>query len=515
MNVRKIDYSDSAVWDLFCAGKTTCVFQCESPLVKKWLKKIKPRNLWELAAVVAGVRPGPLLSGMMETYVNNKFNPNKIEKFNNTIVDNILSNTYFVLLYQEQIMELGKQLAWPHLSENERLVNADRLRKAIGKKDQRAVLEIGKEFVDGCLHNNVDKELADKLFDLLKKSGRYVFNLSHAASYAKLGFETAYLKARYPHETFISWLNASIGCQKPQEEIYIIIQDSRAFGFHMIGPNINNHNLDFEKHTNKQILYGLGHIKHTGNTLTKIIDSLPKITTWQQVMKLGLTDTIVKKPRSTVMEALICSGCFKDTNINRKQLLDIYYLLANITDKERDYAISQIDNINISQIATLIESIAINISASVRRQIMLSEAEILKKSIITTDDPEWIEEQEIKYLGCPISPTITQQYEYLSNYTCYDCNQVDNGENIEYINIIGRLDSVNIREIKTGKNKGRLMAQVSIRDSTGRLSDLPIFADTYSENSVNIITKNIVELVMSHKTERGFMVKSVRLINAK
>lgn len=508
----KFDYSDKATWETFQNGKTVCVFQCESPLVQKWLKKIKPENLWELAAVVSAVRPGPLLAQMTETYVHNKFFPDKVEKFNHPTIDAILEPTYNVILFQEQIMDLGKKVAWIDLPENERLIQADVLRKAIGKKSQKAILEIGQKFVEGCLRNQISQEIADRLFDLIKKSGRYVFNLSHAVSYAKVAFETAYVKTHYAGDTFISWMNAANECQKPLEELDKLVQDSKAWGFTVIGPNVNSRNIKFEKVAPEQIQYGLGYIKMAGNGITNVIQTLPKITTWQQIMRLGLTNDIVPKLRSPVIEAMICSGCFRDVNVFRHHLLDVYNILSNIKERELIYALKQIDSIGIKDIPKLIEDIANNISTKGRKQVMLSEAQILKSALNTPESILWIEEQEIKYLGCVLSPCETQKYEHVSSHNCYECNNISDYEDIAHINLIGRIDSVFIREIKTGKNKGKPMAQISIRDSSGRINNLPVFSETYLKCSADITEKNIVELVMSHRAHKGFMVKSIRLV---
>ena len=253
ITLENIPLDDEKTWKLIQSGQTRGVFQCESKLVQHWLKKIKPHNLWELSAVIALVRPGALESGFADKYVKNKFGDEEIESFGHPIIDDIFAPTHGILCYQESLIVLARKLAWPHLPEKENLLKADALRKAVGKKDQVKILAIGKEFVEGCLHNKVEPEIANKLFEVIKNCGRYLFNLSHSFKYAMVAYFSAYLKAHYPAQfftTYLSYAKFKATINKFGKEISSkwietkdLYVDGIRFDINLIGPNINNHNI--------------------------------------------------------------------------------------------------------------------------------------------------------------------------------------------------------------------------------------------------------------------------------
>ena len=178
-----IDFNDEKTWDLICSGKTKGVFQLESNLGKSWAKRVKPRNIEELAALISIIRPGTLKAiqdgkSMTQRFVDRKNLTEKIEYLHESL-EPILKNTQGVLVYQEQSMQIAQQLAGFNLQE------ADNLRKAIGKKKADLMAEIKKDFLAGTKRQGiVDQETAEEIFSWIEKSSRYAFNKSHAVSYA-------------------------------------------------------------------------------------------------------------------------------------------------------------------------------------------------------------------------------------------------------------------------------------------------------------------------------------------
>jgi DNA polymerase III subunit alpha len=326
-----IKYDDPAVWDLICSGRTFGCFQMESYLVQDNLRKIQPRNLWELSAVIALIRPGALDSGMAAQYIENKNNPLAMKLFNNAIIDKIFASTYGVLAYQEQLMTLGTDLAWSHLPENERLLKADDLRKAVGKKDQNKILAIGKDFVEGCVANSVNQELANQLFEIIKSCGRYLFNLSHSMAYAHRAYQMAWLKYYYPLQFYTCSLNLSHEKLEPEIEVNNLVQDAKSRGITILPPNINSRNEDFRIESGDKIRFGLGYIKFVGNSLKNVVWSAEPIKCWKQWLQWVITESGLRSP---AVINLIDAGAFSDLGIGRNILRFTFEFVKELKEKE-------------------------------------------------------------------------------------------------------------------------------------------------------------------------------------
>jgi DNA polymerase-3 subunit alpha len=302
-DIDKISFDDEATWNLICEGHTLGMFQCESPLVQQWLKKIKPRNIWELSVVIAGVRPGSLKSGAMDAYAAVKNGEQEPKDYKNPVIKAVLEDTNGQIIFQEQIMCLGSNLAWPDLPEQDRGVKVDTLRKAIGKKNQQKIIEIGKDFVQGCVRNGTSQEIADDLFQVIQNAGRYAFNLSHSISYSHIAYKTAYLKAHYPLQFIATYLSYAREKLDKWEEIKNLVRDSQYFGIKVNPPNINSKNLHF-RITSGAIDFGLKHLKFFTSATAKLLEKLPPITDWRQLFSVCFTDTYGTRMNSRTAKAL-------------------------------------------------------------------------------------------------------------------------------------------------------------------------------------------------------------------
>jgi len=202
-DIENLDLKDQDTYRLLASGDTTGVFQLESSGMKDLLVRLKPECFDDVIALVALYRPGPMESGMIADYVARKHGRKKVEY----IVDElepILKETYGVIVYQEQVMKIASVLA------NYTMAEADKLRKAMGKKIQSIMAKQRARFMGGTLENSIPSAKAKKLFDLIEKFGGYGFNKSHSAAYALIAFQTAYLKTHFPVELMASLLTSEM-----------------------------------------------------------------------------------------------------------------------------------------------------------------------------------------------------------------------------------------------------------------------------------------------------------------
>ena len=492
IDINNIPFDDEETWKLIQSGLTCGVFQCESQLVQHWLKAIKPKNIWELSAVVALVRPGPLKSGYIEQYVKNKILPEaEWESIGNKVADSVAKKTNNVYIYQEQLMLLGDKLAWSHLQENERLVKVDNLRKAVGKKDQVKILAIGKEFIEGCKTNNIDHEVADKIFELIKNSGRYAFNLSHSITYAYVAYITAYLKAHFPLEFYTVYLSYAHEKLDKWEEIEKLVNECRQFSIEIVPPDINLHNANFLIDQDR-ICFGLSHIKYgPSKQMMETIKNLPKINSWQRFIIFTLSKMFGDCPRSTTTESLIKCGAFRDTKLSRKRLLALYNLFSSLSNKELEYALGHLENYEIDSVPSLIQDIIDN-KAMKKRQALLQSYLTVYTEDTYFDHPVWVANEEKLLMGVRLTGSEIDAKNCDVADTCVDCNADWPIRTKKKINAV--VDEVIYTVTKKGKNPGQKMARIRIRDGTGQINNVPVFPDDYMLYSDLLVVNNTITI---------------------
>ena len=226
IDIDKIPLDDDEAYELFRRGETTGVFQFESSGMKRYLKELKPTEFEDIIAMVALYRPGPM--EWIPDYIKGKHG--KKVAYLHEKLEPILSKTYGVAIYQEQVMQISRALAGFTPGE------ADVLRKAMGKKIVELLAEQKEKFINGCVKNGVYKELAEKVFSFIEPFAGYGFNRSHAACYALIGYQTAYLKAHYPTEFMAALLTADQG---DTDRVAIEIEECRNMGIEIMPPDIN------------------------------------------------------------------------------------------------------------------------------------------------------------------------------------------------------------------------------------------------------------------------------------
>ena len=248
-----LQLDDEATYTLLQNQKTTAVFQLESDGLKDILGRLKPDKFEDVVAMVALYRPGPLQSGMVDDFIDRKHGA-RIE-YPHPELEAILSETYGVILYQEQVMQIAQVLAGYTLG------GADLLRRAMGKKKPEEMAKQRSVFVKGATERNVSESKANYIFDLMEKFAGYGFNKSHSVAYAMLSYQTAWLKSHYPAEFMASVLSADMD---NTDKVVHLREECKSMGLEVLPPNVNQSHYGFTVTEDNRIVYCLGAIKGVG-----------------------------------------------------------------------------------------------------------------------------------------------------------------------------------------------------------------------------------------------------------
>lgn len=326
INIDDIPLDDENVFSLFSKGDTTGIFQFESSGMKKYLKLLNPSIFEDIIAMVALYRPGPLNSGMIDEFIDRRHGIKKVV-YKHKIMESSLKNTYGVIVYQEQVMQLSKNMAGFTGGQ------ADTLRKAMGKKIASLMAKMKKDFVQGCIKNNLSEKIAKDTFSDMEKFAEYGFNRSHAACYGLIGYQTAYLKANYPVEFMAALLSSNEG---DVDKIAIDVQECQKIGIEVFPPDINESFEHFtvvpllndSKGKIGQIRFGLLTIKNVGkNIVEKIIKERKKSGEFKNLIDF-LVRIKDKDLNKKSLESLIKCGAFDHFNERSKLLFNIEEILS-------------------------------------------------------------------------------------------------------------------------------------------------------------------------------------------
>jgi len=299
LDISNLDLNDSKVFELLSAGKTTAVFQLESPGMKDLIKRLQPTKFEEIVALLALFRPGPLDSGMHDEFVNRK-NGKVPVTYPHKLLVPVLSETYGVILYQEQVMESARVLAGYSLGQ------ADILRRAMGKKQVEEMDKQRTIFVNGCRDNNIKEDLANKIFNLIETFAGYGFNKSHSAAYAFLSFQTAYLKTYYPEYFMAAVLSSAQG---NTDKISSIIKECKDMGINVLSPNILTSGTNFFVNPKKQIEYGLTSLKGVAESFIYHLSEIREKNTFNNLLDFS-KKVNVKLGGKKSLESLSKAGAF-------------------------------------------------------------------------------------------------------------------------------------------------------------------------------------------------------------
>ena len=301
LDLETLPLDDKPTYTLLQDAHTTAVFQLESTGMKKYLAKLKPTNIEDVIAMCALYRPGPLDAGMVDMYIDRKHGREEVI-YDHDRLEPILENTYGVIVYQEQVMQISQAMAGYSLG------GADMLRRAMGKKKPEEMAKQRSIFVEGAIDQGIDDKLAGGVFDLMEKFAGYGFNKSHSAAYGVLAYQTAYLKHYYPAEFMAAVITSDMN---NTDGVVFFINDCREnFGLKVENPSVNHSNWEFVPINPTTIVYGLGGIKGVGEGAVESIVEARK--TGGEFTDLydfcRRVDT--RKVNKRTLEALVKAGCF-------------------------------------------------------------------------------------------------------------------------------------------------------------------------------------------------------------
>ena len=299
---------DARTYQLLTEARTFGVFQLESAGMRDALKRLKPQRIEDIIAMVALYRPGPM--DLIEDFVNRKHGRAAIS-YEHPLMEQVLQETYGIMVYQEQVMRLAADLAGFSLGE------ADTLRKAMGKKDRELMATQREKFISGCKANKIDAKKAERIWDLIEKFAGYGFNKSHAACYGVVAYQTAYLKANYPTEFMAALLTSEM---EKTDKIVLYVEETRAMGLRVEPPDVNVSRSDFTV-AGEAIHFGLAAIKNVGATAIESI-----VRTREADGRFGSLDDFcarvdLRLVNRRVVECLIKAGAFDSLQSTRAGLL--------------------------------------------------------------------------------------------------------------------------------------------------------------------------------------------------
>lgn len=309
--LEEIPLDDPAVYEMLCDGDTTGVFQLESSGMTDLVSRLQPSIFFDLVALVALFRPGPLGSGMVDDFINRKHGRTTIE-YPLPELESILHETYGVIVYQEQVMQIASALASYSLGE------ADLLRRAMGKKKASEMSMQKVRFMDGCATNKIPTDKAGQIFDLMEKFAGYGFNKSHSVAYALISYHTAYFKSHYPVEFFAAVLSNEIGVT---ENVLLYMNDAKAHGITVRAPDINLCESDFSIIGEQEIRFGLAAVKNVGEAaIESILEQRRDGGVFTSLFDLcSRIDS--RRVNRRVLESLIKCGAMDDFGVHRASLL--------------------------------------------------------------------------------------------------------------------------------------------------------------------------------------------------
>ena len=306
IDLENLPFKDEQVYKLFTKGNTIGVFQFESSGMREFLKKLKPTVLEDLIAMNALYRPGPMEN--IDSFINRKHGAKKIT-YPHNLLEPILNETYGIIVYQEQVMQIAHEVAGFTLAE------ADIMRRAMGKKIKSLMEELSIKFINGAEQKGIRKKKAQEIFGLIEKFAQYGFNKSHSTAYAYIAYQTAWLKVHYSAEFMSANLTSEM---RNIDRIVVLINECKKMGIDVKAPDVNISFQDFRPIDNKSISYGLNAIKNVGAKALETIIDERKNGEYLSIFDL-CSRVDQQKVNKRVLESLIMSGSLDSLEGNRAE----------------------------------------------------------------------------------------------------------------------------------------------------------------------------------------------------
>lgn len=474
IKIEEIPLDDKKTYRLLQRSETTGVFQLESSGMRRYLKMLKPTEFEDIIAMVALYRPGPM--EWIPDFIDRKHNKKKIVYLHQKL-EPILKKTYGVAIYQEQVMQITKDLA------NFTLGEADILRKAVGKKIPHLLAKQKKKFIEGCVKNDISKKLAEQIFSFIEPFAGYGFNRSHAACYAMIGYQTAYLKANFPVEFIAALLTSEEG---NAEKINVIVQECLTMGIEVLPPDINEsfkHFTVLSQSEKPTIRFGLLAIKNVGENVINVIVQERKQNGFYQNLEDFLSRVKCKDLNKKSLESLIKSGALDRFGERAQMLYNIERILSFIKEIQKNSQEKQANlfgNISSGQFIRLnLEKI----ETASEKQKLSWEKELL--GLYISAHPFKNFEPYLKEItvNCREINKLTQsedEIEYVPDNDEYDQSKPNlNGNNLKgLIKVAGVITKIQ----KVFTRSGEPMIFANMEDTTGKIEIL-VFPSTLNQTN--------------------------------
>jgi len=462
-NIKNIPIDDKATYDLLSEAKTIGVFQLESSGMRDIIRKLKPETFTDIIALVALYRPGPIQSGMIDSFVKRKHGTEKIENILSEM-NEALEETYGVIVYQEQVMKLANTIGGFTLSQ------ADNLRKAMGKKKMDVMQSMRKLFLDGADKKKIDLKKAEEVFDLMVKFAEYGFNKSHSAAYALIAYQTAYLKKHFPQEFMASILSSEMD---NTDKVVFYLNECRNLGIEVKPPDINLSDSMFTV-DGDSIVFGLAAVKNVGqNGVAQMVEEREKNGDFKSAVDF-IQRVDPKNANKRALESLIKCGAFDSLHENRYALFHAITALMDEASDSRDEALTGQGNM----------------FANIE-----SPEEQIKR--IIPDYPDWAEHDKLIYeketvgfyiTGHPLEP-YAKDIKRLSTHRTSDIADANNKESVIICGVVGKLKV-------TITKKKKAMANIDFEDMEGIVKVL-VWPDTF-EKVQTLLDSSLPLLIQGH-----------------
>jgi DNA polymerase III subunit alpha len=464
-----IDFSelpldDQNAYKLLSKGQTIGIFQMESSGMQRYVKKLKPNSIFDVMAMLALYRPGPIQ--VIDEFINRKHNPDQV-KYIHPKLESILNKSYGLITYQDDVLLTAVEVAgysW---------IEADELRHAMSSKKHRPDMEkIKEKFVKGCIKNGLKRKKAEKLYTLIEPFGAYGFNKSHASCYALIAYQTAWMKANYPVEFMAALMSAE---SNNEDKIALAIDECRKMGIRILQPDINTSCTDFTLEKNNQteknyaIRFGLSAIKNVGEAAIEEIISIRD----KDGRFSSLTDLCLRidsrKVNKKVIESLIKAGAMDEFGKRSSMLASIDNIKKRADKKQRNLRNGQAGLFSGGDEKQVIEDKLIDMEEFSKDEILQLEKELL--GFYLTEHP--------------LKNKIDQLADVITHKT-YQVKEKTSGK----VKLAGIISN---KRIVTTRKSGKEMAFVNLEDETGK-AELVVFPSIF-EKSKNLLKGDRLVLV--------------------
>ena len=484
IDVQNLPEGDSATFEMLARGETIGVFQLEGGGMTRYVTQLKPNSIRELAAMVALYRPGPMEH--IPKFIDTKFGRAKAT-YIDVAMEPILEETHGIIVYQDQVLKLVQAIAGFTLGK------ADVLRRAMGKKDAKAMAEMKSEFMAGTASNGIAEHSAERIWEMLLPFAGYAFNKAHAVCYAILAYQTAYLKANYP----VEYMAALLAVYRSKEDrVIAFIEECRRKRIQVLPPDVNLSGKDFQIEEGQAIRFGLAAIKGVGGGIVdSILVDRSKGGHYRHLFEFAdrVRPAALNK---TALEALIKAGALDGIDHNRRKLLRVAeasLVFADTANKNRLAGQDSLFGGGGSEPAAVSYPVLPDTESESRSDRLAMEKEVL--GIYVSDHPLRGHEATLK------------------SASTHTCDLIEEQEDGTYVKLAGVI--AGLRTIVT-KKSGEKMASLVLEDFSGQIT-VTAFPGTYAKVRENLIKDTVVQMTgfVSHREMRGEKTVEIRLEDVK